>query len=85
MIKFTDKNKVGMYPCPISITSPLALHFLYFLLFDTKTGKSKLYKAQLHNPVQKIDAIEKDLTAREVFCSNDHLFLCGFGTDIFIC
>ena len=47
-----------------------------------KTGKSKLYKAQLHNPVQKIDAVEKDLTARQVFYSNDHLFLCGFGTDI---
>ena len=80
-IKFSDKNKVGMYPCPISITVDEQC-FLYFLSLDTKTGKSKLYKAQVHNPVQKIDAIEKDLTARQVFYSNDHLFLCGFVTDI---
>ena len=80
-IKFSDKNKVGMYPCPISITVDEQC-FLYFLSLDTKTGKSKLYKTQLHNPVQKTDAIEKDLTARQVFYSNDHLFLCGFGTDI---
>ena len=78
-IKFTDKNKVGMYPCVISITVDEQC-FLYFLSFDTKTGKSKLYKAQLHDPVQKIDAIEKDLTARQVFYSNDRLFLCGFAT-----
>ena len=55
--------------------------FIFFLL-DTKTGKSKLYKVQLHNPIQTIDAIEKDLTARQVFYSNDHLFLCGFNTEI---
>ena len=75
-IKFTDKNKVGMYPCPISVTVN-EQRFLFtvneqrFFItvneqrfsLDTKTGKSKLYKAQLHNPVQKIDAIEKDLTA----------------------
>ena len=80
-IKFTDKKNVTMYPCPISITVDEHC-FLYFLSLDTKTGKSKLYKAQLHNPVQNIDAIEKDLTARQVFYSNDHLFLCGFVTDI---
>ena len=70
-----------MYPCAISITVDEQC-FLYFLSLDTKTSKSKLYKAQLQNPVQKIDAIEKDLTARQVFYSNDHLFLCGFGADI---
>ena len=37
---------------------------------------------QLHNPIQNIYAIKKDLTARQVFYPNDHLFLCGFGTDI---
>ena len=80
-IKFTDKNKVGMHPCSISITVDEHC-FLYFLLLDTKTSKSKLYEAQLHNPVQKTDAIEKDLTARQVFYSNGHLFLCWFGADI---
>ena len=56
--------------------------FLYFLSLDAKTGKSKLYKVQLHNPVQETDVIGKVLTARQVFYSNDHLFLCGFGADI---
>ena len=70
-----------MYPCPISITVDEQC-FLYFLSLDTKTGKSKLYKAQLHNLVQKFDVIEKELTARQVFYSNDHLFLFGFSTDI---
>ena len=80
-IKFTDRNKVGMYPCPISVTVDEQC-FLYFLSLDTKTGKSKLNKAQLHNPVQKIDGTEIDLTARQVFYSNDHLLLCGFDTDM---
>ena len=66
-----------MYSWPISITVDEQC-FLYFLLLDTKTGKSRLYKAQ----VQKVDVIEKDLTARQVFYSNYHLFLCGFDTDI---
>ena len=70
-----------MYPCPISITVDEQC-CLYFLPLDTKTFKSKLYKAQLHNPVQKIDAIEKDLNVRQAFYSNNHLFFCGFGTDI---
>ena len=56
--------------------------FLYFLSLDTKTSKSKLYKTQLHNPVQKLDVIEIDITARQVFYSNYHLFLYGFNTDI---
>ena len=58
MIKFTDKSKVGMYPCPISIPVDEQC-FLYFLSLDTKTGKSKFYKTQLHNPVQKLDAIAR--------------------------
>ena len=43
-IKFTDKNKVGMYPCPISITVDEQC-FSYFLSLDTKTVKSEPYKA----------------------------------------
>ena len=73
-IKFTDKSKVGMYPCPIIITVDKQ-RFLYFLSLDTKTGKSKLYKAQLNNQIQKIDNIEKDLIAREDFYSNDLFFI----------
>ena len=49
-IKFIDKNKVGMYPCHIGITVDEQC-FLYFLSLDTKTDISKLYKAQLLNPV----------------------------------
>ena len=70
-----------MYPCSISIAVDEQC-FLYFLSFDIKTCKSKFYKEQLHNPVQKIDAIRKDLTARQIFYSNDHFFSCGFGADI---
>ena len=73
------KSECILAPLVLLLTNSI---FLYFLSFDTKTGKSKLYKAQLHNPVQKIDAIEKYFTARQVFYSNDHLFLCGFGKDI---
>ena len=62
-----------MYPCPSSITVDKQC-FLYFLLLDTKTGKSKLYKAQLHNLVQKFDVIEKELTARQ-----DHCFYLGLA------
>ena len=75
-IKFTDKRKFGMYPCSIVITVD-EQRFLYFLSLDTKTGKSKLYKARLNNQIQKIDNIEKDLIAREDFYSNDHFFCLG--------
>ena len=73
-IKFTDKRKFGMYPCSIVITVD-EQRFLYFLSLDTKTGKSKLYKARLNNQIQKIDNIEKDLIAREDFYSNDLFFI----------
>ena len=73
-IKFTDKSKFGMYPCSIVITVD-EQRFLYFLSLDTKTGKSKLYKARLNNQIQKIDNIEKDLIAREDFYSNDLFFI----------
>ena len=69
-----------MYHCPLNTVDEQC--FLYFLSLDSKTGKSKLYKAQLHNQIQKIDTIEKDLVVRQDFYSNDHLFLSGFGTDI---
>ena len=77
-IKFTDKSKVGIYPCPIIITVD-EQRFLYFLSLDTKTGKSKLYKAQLNNQIQKIDNIEKDLIARQDFYSNDQFFYLGLA------
>lgn len=63
-----------MYPCSIIITVDEQC-FLYFLSLDTKTGKNKLYRAQLHNQIQKTDTIEKDLIVRQVFYSNDHFFI----------
>ena len=56
--------------------------FFRFFSIDTKTGISKLYKAQLLIQLKKIMLLEKVLTARQIFYSNDHLFLCGFDTDI---
>ena len=67
-----------MYPCPRSVTVDKQC-FLYFLSLDRKTGKNKLYKVQLHNPVQKIDAIKKDLTARQVFYCNDNFIYVGLA------
>ena len=60
-MKFTDKSKVRMHPCPINVTVDEQCFFLYFLSFDTIKKD------------RKIDAIEKDLTARQVFYSNDHV------------
>ena len=66
MIKFTDKNKVGMYPCPINITVDEQC-FLSFLSLDTKAGKTKLYKAQLHNLVQKMMLLKNILLHNKFF------------------
>ena len=66
-----------MYPCLINTVDEQC--FLYFLSLDSKTGKSKLYKAQLHNQIQKIDTIEKDLVVRQIFILMIICFYLGFA------
>ena len=68
-IKFTDKNKVGMYPCPISITIDEQC-FSYFCRLIPKLLKVNLTKRSCIIWLKKVDAIKKDLTARKVFYSN---------------
>ena len=49
---FTEHNKVGMHPNPISITTG-PYGSLLLLTLNTGTGLSSLFMAQLHNPIQK--------------------------------
>ena len=78
--RFTEHNKVGMYPNPISIaTGPY--RSLLFLSLNTVTGLSSLFMAQLHNPVQKIVKL-KDFLAKEVHHVNDIVFMVGKGGPI---
>ena len=78
--RFTEHNKVGMYPNPISIaTGPYGS--LLFLSLNTVTGLSSLFMAQLHNPVQKIVKL-KDFLAKEVHHVNDIVFMIGKGGPI---
>ena len=76
--RFTEHNKVGMYPHPISIgTGPYGK--LLFLTLNTDTGLSSLFMAQLHNPIQKIVKLKEDLFAKEVHHVNNIVFMVGKG------
>lgn len=62
--KYTERNQVGMYPNPISIsTGPFGS--LLFLSFDPTTGKSNVHLAQLHSPIIKIDTVAKEVTQQK--------------------
>lgn len=79
--RFTEHNKVVMYPNPISIvTGPFGS--LLFLSLNTVTGLSSLFMAQLHNPVQKIVKLKEDFLAKEVHHVNDIVFMVGEGGPI---
>ena len=48
--KFTEKNKAGMYPNPVSVTvGPFG--YLFMSTYESASDVSKVYKIQLHNPV----------------------------------
>ena len=73
---FTEYNRVGMYPHPISIAvGPFGS--LLFLTLNQETGTSNLYMAQLHNPVQKVEVIKTVVPAKEVHLHNNIMFLVG--------
>ena len=64
-VRFTKSNKIGMYPCPISIpVGPFG--YLIFLCLNTQSESSILYIAQLHNPIIKRTLLVKGLSAKEV-------------------
>lgn len=78
--KYTERNQVGMYPNPISIsTGPF--RSLLFLSFDPTTGKSNVHLAQLHSPIIKIDTVAKEVTAKELDYQGV-IFFCGKGSPI---
>lgn len=62
--KFTDKNRLGMYPSPISV-SIANFGWLLFLSWDSKLASSTLYRARLHSPVDKISIIKKNLASTQ--------------------
>ncbi|KAL9966337.1 hypothetical protein ACROYT_G024391 [Oculina patagonica] len=79
--KYTERNKVGMYPNPISIsTGPFGS--LLFLSFDPASRKSNIHLAQLHSPITKIDTVAKDVAAEEVDYQDGVIFFCAKGSPI---
>ena len=51
--KYTEKNKVGMYTNPIDICiGPYG--YLFMITYDNVKMEIKIFKVQLHNPVEKI-------------------------------
>ena len=76
MDHFTEHNRVGMYPHPIS-TAVGPFGNLLFLTLNQETDKSNLYMAQLHNPVQKVELLKKSVAAKEVHFNSDIVFLSG--------
>ena len=76
---FTEYNRVGMYPHPISVAvGPFGN--LLILSLNQETGTSNLYMAQLHNPVQKVEVLKKAVAAKEVHYGNNVVFLtCNHG------
>ena len=72
--KFTDNNRLGMYPCPISV-SVVKFGWLLFLLWDSKLTSATLYRARLYSPIDKISAINRNLPSTQAQCKNNVTFL----------
>ena len=79
--KFTVNNKVGMYPCPLSVCmGPYG--YIFVLTHGTGKSKTSIYKVKLHNPIDSIDLIITEVNAVSVWFSQEKLFYCGKGTAI---
>lgn len=79
--KFTNNNKVGMHPNPISLSiGPCG--YIYVLNFDIKTQSSKITKFQLHNPIDKFETIASGLTAISISYFEGRIFYCGSDTPL---
>ena len=81
LVKFTEKNKVGMHANPIDIKMGPLGHMI-FLTLNRELKLSNLYIAQLHNPVSKIDLLKEDIKAKEIHYSEGISFYMENGTNI---
>jgi len=72
--KFTDNNRLSVYPSPISV-AVAKFGWLLFLSWDGKLASATLYWARLHSPIDKISAIRKNLPSTQVQCKNNVAFL----------
>ena len=62
--KYTEKNKVGMYTNPIDICiGPYG--YLFMITYDNVKMEIKIFKVQLHNPVEKFGFL-KSLKGRQM-------------------
>ena len=55
--KYTEKNKAGMYTNPIDICIG-SFRYLFMITYDNVKMESKVFKVQLHNPVEKIEFLK---------------------------
>lgn len=62
--KFTQENRLGMIPSPISI-AVANNGWILFLAYDAKSNTSTLYKARLHSPVVKLISLKKGTKAKK--------------------
>ncbi len=72
--KFTDNNRLGMYPSPIAVFVA-KFGWLVFLSWDNKLASSSLHLARLHSPIDKISVVKKNLKSTQVHCENSVVFL----------
>ena len=70
-----------MYPCAISTTVDEQCFFIFWRLIR-KLVKVNFTKRSDKIPFKKLMLLKKILLQDKFFYFNDHLFLCGFGTDI---
>ena len=70
--KYTEKNKVAMCRNPIDICiGPYG--YLFMITYDNVKIKSKIFKVQLHNPVEKIGFL-KSVKGRQIWYRRGRLF-----------
>ena len=79
--KFTEDNKIGAFPQPISVAiGPFGR--LLFLSWDSHKRCSKLLMARLHNPVQKFVTLKDNSHARCINHYDGVVYLYGPNTPI---
>ena len=70
--KYTEKNKVGMYTNPIDICiGPYG--YLFMITYDNVKMERKIFKLQMHNPVEKIEFL-KSVKERQIWYRRGRLF-----------
>ena len=81
--KFTNNNRLGMYPSPIAVCLA-KFGWLLFLSWDSKLAYSSLYLARLHSPIDKISVVKKNLKSTQVHCVNNVAFLSSPNGPVFV-